>query len=47
AEVSGKDDEFIRRRIDFAFKILAAYGAALKPVRDSGVTFEKEFANGM
>ncbi|EMY78436.1 flavin reductase [Leptospira weilii serovar Ranarum str. ICFT] len=46
-ESASKEDSYIRGRIDFALKILVSYGEALKAVRDSGVTFKKEFANGM
>ncbi|HVY12451.1 MAG TPA: NADPH-dependent oxidoreductase, partial [Alphaproteobacteria bacterium] len=46
-ESSGKDDDYIRRRIAYALKILSAYGAALPAVRASGVTYDKEFSNGM
>jgi len=44
---SGPDDEYLRGRADYALKILLGYAKALKPVRDSGVTFDKKYANGM
>lgn len=47
SESVSKEDSYIRDRIDFALKILVSYGAALKTVRDSGVTVKKEFSNGM
>ncbi|MCH1913796.1 NAD(P)H-dependent oxidoreductase [Leptospira noguchii] len=46
-EPVNQEDTYIRNRIDFALKILVSYGEALKQVRDSGVTFRKEFPNGM
>lgn len=46
-DADGKDDEYIRKRIDFALRILFAYGKALGPVRASGVTENPEFGNGM
>lgn len=42
-----KDDEYIRGRAVFALKILLQYAKSLKSVRDSGVTFDKKYANGM
>lgn len=44
---SGKEEDYIRERIDFALRILAEYTKALKPVRDSGVTVDKKFPFGM
>jgi len=44
---SGKDDEYLRGRADFALKILVEYTKALKPVRESGITFDKRYASGM
>lgn len=40
-------DGYIRRRLDFALRILTSYADALGPVRASGVTASKDFANGM
>ena len=40
-------DPYFRKRIVFALKILREYAIALKPVRDSGVTFDEAFKNGM
>ena len=44
---AGKDDEYMRGRADYALKILVEYTKALKPVRDSGLTVDKRYANGM
>jgi NAD(P)H-dependent FMN reductase len=44
---ANKDDEYIRGRADFALRILLEYAKSLKSVRDSGVTFDKKYANGM
>ena len=44
---SGKEEDYIRKRIDFAANVLNEYAKALKPVRDSGVTVNKEFPHGM
>lgn len=44
---SGTDDAYLRERADYALNILLAYSAALGPVRQSGVTVHKKFANGM
>ncbi len=46
-EPSGQDDTYLRERADFALNILLAYSVALGPVRQSGVTAHKKFANGM
>jgi NAD(P)H-dependent FMN reductase len=40
-------DRYFRDRIDFALEILKEYAVALKQVRESGVTFNMEFKNGM
>ncbi|MDX2028671.1 MAG: NAD(P)H-dependent oxidoreductase [Alphaproteobacteria bacterium] len=42
-----KDDEYLRGRADFALKILLEYAKSMKSVRDSGVAFDKKYANGM
>jgi azobenzene reductase len=44
---ASKEDEYLRARADFALKILLEYVAALKPVRDSGVTVNQRFSSGM
>jgi NAD(P)H-dependent FMN reductase len=44
---SGKDDEYLRKRADFALTGLIGYTKALKPLRDSGILTSKEFLNGM
>ena len=40
-------DAYFRERTEWALNILAAYGKALKPLRESGVTDTEKFANGM
>lgn len=40
-------DSYYRKRILFALKILREYALAMKPVRDSGLTYADEFKNGM
>jgi hypothetical protein len=40
-------DEYFRERIPYALRILNAYATALKPVRESGVTRDDRFKNGM
>ena len=42
-----RSDEYYRQRIDWALDILTAYAAAMKPLRESGVTETKLFKNGM
>ena len=44
---SGKDDEYLRGRADFAIRTLLSYAQALKPMRESGIVFDKKYANGM
>jgi NAD(P)H-dependent FMN reductase len=41
------DDAYIRRRIDYALRILIAYTEAMKPVRESGVTTDPTYPSGM
>jgi len=40
-------DEYFRARAEYALKILRGYADALKGVRESGVTFDERFKNGM
>ena len=40
-------DAYFRERTEWALNILAAYGKALKPLRESGVTDTEKFGNGM
>ncbi len=40
-------DGYMRERADFTLKLLVEYAKGLKPVRESGVPFDKKFANGM
>lgn len=42
-----RSDEYYRQRISWALDILKAYAAAMKPLRESGVTETKLFKNGM
>ena len=44
---SGKDDEYLRGRADHALRVLIAYTKAFKPMRESGVVFDKKYPNGM
>ncbi len=44
---SGKDDEYLRGRADFALRQLLEYAKALKSVRDSGAGEDKRFPFGM
>lgn len=44
---ANKDEEFLRKRIDYGLKVLIEYAKALKLVRESGILNRKEFANGM
>ncbi|PJZ70739.1 NADPH-dependent oxidoreductase [Leptospira perolatii] len=46
-EPSSKDDEYIRSRSIFALKVLIAYSEALSEVRETGVTNDPRFKNGM
>ncbi len=41
------DDKYIRGRADFSLRVLLAYAKALKPVRESGIVFDKAYPNGM
>jgi NAD(P)H-dependent FMN reductase len=48
AESSGKDDDYIRGRIDYALKILKTYSDAMGSARASGnLDFDKNYSNGM
>jgi NAD(P)H-dependent FMN reductase len=40
-------DEYFRARTEYALKILRGYADALRGVRESGVTFDERFKNGM
>jgi NAD(P)H-dependent FMN reductase len=40
-------DTYFRERTEFALKILREYAVSLKSVRDSGLTFDERFKNGM
>ena len=40
-------DSYFRERISWTLDVLLAYAEALKPVRDSGVTLNSKFGNGM
>ena len=42
-----RNDEYYRQRISWALDILTAYATAMKPLRESGVTENKLFKNGM
>lgn len=44
---SSDADGYIRKRITYALRMLASYADALAPVRASGVTSTKDYANGM
>ena len=44
---SGPDDEYMRKRIDYAIRMLAQDQAAMKPVRESGILKDKDFQFGM
>lgn len=46
-DAADKDDDYIRRRIDYALRQLQAYAAALQTVRASGVTGHPDFPFGM
>lgn len=46
-EPAHPDDAYLRERADFALTVLLAYSTALTPLRESGVTVNKKFANGM
>lgn len=46
-EPANADDAYLRERADFALTVLLAYSVALAPLRESGVTANKKFANGM
>ena len=40
-------DTYYRERTEFALRILREYAVSLKSVRDSGLTFDERFKNGM
>ena len=42
-----KDDEYLRGRADFALRNLLTSATALKPAREGGVLFDKNYPNGM
>jgi len=42
-----RSDIYIRERIDWALTLLGHYASALIPIRESGITQHKKFANGM
>jgi NAD(P)H-dependent FMN reductase len=44
---SGKEDEFLHDRADFALRVLVDYTKALKPVRDNPALWEKKYSSGM
>lgn len=44
---AGERDDWIRRRIEFALRILLAYASALQPIRRSGLTDHPDFPYGM
>lgn len=44
---AGKDDEYLRQRIDYALGLLVAYAAALAPVREASQTADAAFPFGM
>jgi NAD(P)H-dependent FMN reductase len=46
-EATSTDDAYIRRRMDYALRMLLPYGEALKIVRATGLTNSSEFTNGM
>lgn len=43
----GEDDIYVRKRIDYALKLLGGYGKALKEVRAAGLVDLKTYPNGM
>ena len=42
-----RHDDSLRKRVDYALKVLIQYGHALKAVRESGVIDHQAFSNGM
>jgi len=42
-----RSDSYYRERLDWALALLAQYGVALKPVRESEIAFHDKFKNGM
>ncbi len=44
---AGKDDEYLRQRIDYALGLLVAYAAALAPVREANQAADAAFPYGM
>ncbi len=47
ADNNADSDSYIRERLSWSLDILKAYAAALKPVRESGITLNDKFGNGM
>lgn len=47
ADNNPEADAYFRERIEWALRLLGSYATALKPIRESGVTQHKKFANGM
>jgi hypothetical protein len=45
--ISGPNDEYMRKRIDYTLRILAQYEAAMTPVRESGILRDEDFPFGM
>ena len=43
----GEDDIYVRKRIDYALKLLGGYGKALSEVRAAGLVDLKTYPNGM
>ena len=46
-EPVSEDDRYLRERIDYAAKLLLAYGRALTTVREAGLVDHARFPNGM
>jgi NAD(P)H-dependent FMN reductase len=46
-EPAGERDAWLRRRIEFALRILLGYAEALRPLRESGLTEHADFPYGM
>lgn len=44
---NARSDSYLRERIEWALTLLGHYAVALKPIRASGITQHKKFANGM
>lgn len=47
ADNNPEADAYFKERIEWALRLLGSYATALKPLRESGVTQHKKFANGM